>query len=109
MITYEKFKEIFDSLEAEKEPEVEISFDDRDDSYMIIKYSGYITFQRCGLSEDQSTEIKFNTLDDLYNSKTIDGIVLKDEWGHIDDIVVDASFSIVNDQENFLKQYGIML
>lgn len=109
MISYAKFKKIFDSIEAKREPEIEICFDNRDHSYMIIKYLGFISFQRCDPQGKQSSEIKFNTLDELYNSETIDGIVLKDEWKHIEDIIVDSSFHIFNDQEDFLKQYGLKI
>lgn len=108
MITYQKFKEVFDNIDSNSEPEIELYFNNRDNTYMIIKYSDFITFQRCGNNE-QSGEIKFSTLDELYNTKTIDDIVLKDEWDNISDIIFDAAFSVVEDKEDILKLYGVVL
>lgn len=85
MITYLKFKELFEVLNVAREPEIEVYFHNRKYVYMIIKYKDYITFQRCGSKEEQSGEIKFSSLDELYNSKTIDDILLKEEWNNISD------------------------
>lgn len=109
MITYQKFKEIFDNIDPNIEPEIELYFNNRDNTYMIIKYRDFITFQRCGRKEDTSDEIKFSTLDELYKTKTIDDIVLKDEWDNISDIIFDSSFSVVEDREDFLNLYGVEL
>lgn len=108
MITYQKFKEIFDNIDTNSEPEIELFFNNRDNTYMIIKYNDFITFQRCG-KDEQSGEIKFSTLDELYKTKTIDNIVLKDEWDNISDIIFEASFSVIEDKEDILDLYGVEL
>lgn len=95
MISYLKFKKWFDTLKGE--PEIEITFKNRIYTYMIIKYDGYITFQRCGDISIQSGERKFDSLDDLYCTKTIDDIVLKEEWQNIKDIVLDSMLNIAED------------
>lgn len=109
MIKYLQFKEIFNKLDINREPEIEIYFKNRKYTYMIIKYNGFITFQRCGTKEEQSGEIKFSTLDELYNSTTIDDINLKREWENIEDILFDCTFSIIDDKEYILKLYGVQL
>lgn len=108
MISYVKFKEIFDSLNPKWEAEIEIRFKNRKNSYMIIKYDNCITFQRCGKIEEQSNEIKFESLDELYNTKTIDDITLKEEWDNIDDIMFD-SLSVISNKEELFKLYGVKI
>lgn len=107
MISYIKFKEIFDNIDSNREPEIEFYFKGRKNTYMIIKYNDYITFQRCGTKEEQSGELKFESLDVLYNSRTIDNIILKEEWDKIEDILFDCTFSVVDDKENILNLYGV--
>lgn len=107
MITYSKFKEIFDNIKSNREPEIELFFKTRKNFYMIIKYNEYITFQRCGSLEEQSGEIRFNSLDELYTSKTIDDIILKDEWDNIEDILFDCTYSVVEDKEEIYNLYGV--
>lgn len=109
MITYEKFKKIIDNLDSNREPEIEIYFNNKDYNYMIIKYSDHITFQRCGKKKDQSGEIRFNSLDELYNVKTIDEIILKEEWKNITDILIDCTFSVVDDKDDIKNLYGVSL
>lgn len=107
MISYIKFKEIFDNIDSYREPEIEIYFKDKKNTYMIIKYNNYITFQRCGTKEEQSGELKFESLDVLYNSRTIDNIILKDAWDKIENILFDCTFSVVDDKEDILNLYGV--
>lgn len=109
MISYLKFKEIFDNINPNRESEIEIYFKNKKNTYMIIKYKDYITFQRCGIKEEQSGEIKFTSLDELYNSQTIDSIILKDEWINIEDILLDCTYSIVKDKEYILDLYGVKI
>lgn len=105
MISYPKFKEIFDNIDASVEPEIELCFKNKKNTYMIIKYNGYITFQRCGTDNEQSGEIKFESLDELYNTKTLDDIILKNDWNEIEDILFDRTFSIVTDYKDIAKLY----
>ena len=107
MITYEKFKEIFEKLKQHQE--ISLYFNNREYEYMIIKLNGYITFQRCGNKEEQSGEIKFNSLDELYTTKTIDNILFKEEWDNLKDIVLDYTFSIVEDKEDISDSLGVEL
>ena len=104
MISYRKFKQLFNKLEGE--PELEVYFNDINDTYMIIKYKDYITFQRCGI-ETGSCELKFNNLDELYNTITIDNICLKNDWKNIQDIIIDSVCSIENDKEDIKNIYDI--
>lgn len=107
MISYLKFKELFDKLDSNCEPEIEVYFKNKESNYMIIKYNNYITFQRCGKKEEQSGEIKFNSLDELYNNETIDNIILKNEWNNIEDILIDCTYSVVEDKKDISELYGI--
>lgn len=91
MIKFEAFENIFNKIEGE--PEFTVYFNNRNFKYMIIKYDGYLTFQRCGI-EDGSGEIRFNNLKELYETKTIDDICLKDEWNNIKDIIIDEYISV---------------
>ena len=109
MISYKKFKEIFDNLDANREPEIEIYFKNKENNYMIIKYKEYVTFQRCGKKEEQSGEIKFKSLDELASSKTIDDIILINEWVNIEDILFDTTFSVVLNKEDIYRYYGIKI
>lgn len=108
MISYEKFKEIFNIIDSKREPEMEFYFKNRKNTYMIIKYNDYVTFQRCGRFEEQSGEIKFKSLDELYNSHTIDNIVLKKEWNNIKDILFDC-LSINRNKEDISEMYNIKI
>lgn len=105
MISYLKFQELFDACKGE--PEIEIIFQNRKQTYMIIKYEDYITFQRCGSKEEQSGEIRFGSLDELYHTKTIDDIILKEEWENIEDIIFDTMFSVVEDKEELFNFLGL--
>lgn len=109
MISYPKFKEIFDNIDSNREPEIEFYFKNRKNTYMIIKYNDYVTFQRCGIKAEQSGEIKFKSLDELCNSQTIDNIILINEWNNIEDILFDCTFSVVDDKEEIFNLYGVEL
>ena len=108
MVSYSKFKEIFENIDSRVEPEIELCFKNKKNTYMIIKYNGYITFQRCGINKEQSGKIKFESLDELYNTKTLDDIILKNDWSEIEDILFDRTFSIVTDYEDIAKLYKKM-
>lgn len=109
MISYPKFKKIFDNIDSNRESEIEFYFKNRKNTYMIIKYNDCVTFQRCGIKEEQSGEIKFKSLDELCNSKTIDNIILINEWNNIEDILFDCIFSVVDDKEEIFNLYGVEL
>lgn len=100
MINYLNFKEIFNRIKSPTE--IGITFINRKEKYMIIKYDGYITFQRMGNIDEQSGEIRFDSLDDLYKTQTIDNIVLKNEWDNIEDIIIDDWISYKNDPDEFI-------
>ncbi len=101
MINYNKFKELFEKLDSNRKPEIEIIFKNRKDNYVLIKFNNKVTF---GNSEKA---IDYTNLDELYNSKTLDGITLKEEWNNIEDILIDMTFSIKEDKSKIKEVYGI--
>lgn len=103
MITYEKFKELFNLLDSSRGPEIEVYFEDTDDVYMIVKHNDYIDFGRC-----DSKIRKFSNLDELYIEE-VDGVCLKRDWNKINDILIDSAFSVVDDKEKLEKWYGVQL
>lgn len=107
MISYQKFKEIYDNIDSNREPEIEFYFKNRKNTYMIIKYNDYVTFQKCGMKEEQIGEIEFESLDELCSSQTIDNIILINEWNNIEDILFDCTFSVVDDKEDIFNLYGV--
>lgn len=106
MISFSVFKEIFDAIPSDMEPEITFCFFNRRDEYMIIKYNDRVTFQRCGTGSEQSGEISFGSLEELYNAQTIDNICLKNEWNGISGIIFDSMFD-VNDSDALMRFYGI--
>lgn len=86
-IAYGRFKNVFDRIDAELEPEFELDFFGTDDCFMIIKYEDGVTFQKCG---KHAHEIPFPDLDTLFETAEIDGFRLKDEWENIEYIIVNA-------------------
>lgn len=104
IISYDLFEKLFNKMV--NEPEFEISFKDNINTYMLIKYDDYITFQRCGVNA-ASGEIRFNNLKELYETKTIDNICLKDDWNKITDIVLDEVFSLKDDKDELLESYNV--
>lgn len=101
MISYKKFKELFEVLDSNKSPEIEITFKNRRGSYVLIKFNGKISF---GNSEKA---IDYKELEELYNSKTLDNIILKEEWNNIADILIDMTFSVKDDKAKIKEIYGI--
>ena len=101
MINYNKFKELFEKLDSNRNPEIEIIFKYRKDSYVLIKFNNKVKF---GNSEKA---IDYTNLDELYNSKTVDGITLKEEWNSIEDILLDMTFSVKEDKNKIKDIYGI--
>ena len=92
MISYDKFKELFNAIPGE--PEFKLYFKNTDDTYWIIKYENYVTFQK-------------SSLDELYNSTLIDDICLKNDWNKISDIVIDDSMSIIDNKDDIEDAYNI--
>lgn len=109
MISYCKFKELFEVLDANRAPEIEIFFHNRKDNYIIVKHIDHVTFSREGKEVAKDEVIKFQSLDELYNNKTIDDICLKEEWNNIDDILLDFTFSLIEDKKEIYNIYGIVL
>lgn len=101
MIAYKKFKELFEVLDSNRGPEIEITFKNRKDSYVLIKFNEKITF---GNSEQV---FDYKDIDELYNSKTVDSIILKEEWNNIEDILIDMTFSVKEDKVKIKEIYGV--
>lgn len=108
MITYEKFKELFDLLDGNRTPEIEIYFENTNDVYMIVKHNDYVDFGKCGISVSSDENRKFSNLDELYISE-VDGVCLKRDWNKLSDILIDLAFSVVDDKEELEKMYGVSL
>lgn len=104
MITFEKFKDLFNYLDSSRHPEIEIIIND--ESYILIKFENHITYGKDCASINEI--YKFNDLDELYNAN-INGICLKDTWDEIADILIDLTFSVRNNKEKLNKLYHINL
>ena len=106
-ITYQKFKELFNSLDSAKNHEIAIYFSGDDNSYILIKHNNYLTFGKEYARKDKI--LKFNTLDDLYNSNNIYNINFKQDWNKIEDILIDMTFSVIDDKEIIKSIYNFDL
>ena len=107
MISYEKFKELYEAIPGE--PEFKLYFNNTEDTYWIIKYADYVTFQKSDYDAKELSEIEYANLDDLYNANLIDNINLKNDWDNISDIVIDGSFSVVSDKYDIEYAYNVQL
>jgi hypothetical protein len=105
MISYDKFKKLFDAIPGE--PEFKLYFNNTDDTYWIIKYENYVTFQKSSLDLEEQKENKYSSLDELYNSTLVDDICLKNDWNKISDIVIDDSMSIIDNKDDIEDAYNI--
>jgi len=106
MITYDKFKEIFNKLDSSKESEIGIYFENKKKDYLIVKFPNYLTIGSFGCSKDEI--YTFNNIDELYNT-TIDNICLKDDWNSITDILIDLTFSVIDDKNIIKDLYQVSL
>lgn len=104
MIDFESFKKIFYKIPGEHE--FEVSLNNTDDTYMIIKYPNDISFQKC-CDKEHRKEIVCRTLDELYNSILYDDICLKRDWNNISDITIDAAWSVIDDIEEIKRIFNI--
>lgn len=90
MISYDKFKDIFNKIEGE--PEITIKYNNNEE-YMLIKLDNKITYQK----------IKKKTKDIYFES--IDNTNIKDRWNEIEDIIIDDIFSIKYDLDDIYDIY----
>lgn len=90
MISYNKFKDIFNKIEGE--PEITIKYNNNEE-YMLIKLDNKITYQK----------IKEKTKDIYFES--IDNTNIKDRWNEIEDIIIDDIFSIKYDLDDIYDIY----
>lgn len=102
MIDYEKFEELYAAISGE--PEFEFHFSNTKDTYWLIKYADYVTFQK-----SYSNEKKYKNLDELYNATLDDNINLKRDWENITDIVIESLYSVVNDKDDIEFAYKVKL
>ena len=105
MITYEKFKKLFNQLDSNREPEIEIYVNDSD--YLLIKFENHITYGKWEL-ESTNEIYTFNNLDELYEAN-IEGICLKNDWDKVEDILIDLTFSVIDNKEELSKWYKVDL
>ena len=106
MINYNDFKKLLYAISGE--PECEIHFNNTDDTYIIIKYNDFVTFQKCSDEQDRG-EFEYKTLDELYNSILVDEICLKNDWKDIKDIIINSTFSVVYDKDEIRNVYNVDL
>lgn len=93
MVSYQQFKEVYDSVSGE--PEFEFYFDNRgEDSCWIIKYQDGPTFQGDGYGE-----IKFNDLDSLVRAVQPNGLCIQKDWPHIEAIIMNSTFNLMYENE----------
>ncbi len=67
------------------ELEMSLRFIDKKNDYMIIGYTGHVSFQRCGY-DDGSGETDYPNLDSLFMADLVDGICLQRDWYKVTDI-----------------------
>ena len=106
MISFEKFKKLYNSFSGEVE--FEVCFNNTADTYMIIKYPNEVSFQKCCDKEHRGEKI-CKSLDELYNSTLHDNICLKRDWNYISDIIIDATWSVVDDKDEIKRIFNITL
>lgn len=104
MISFEKFKELFNYLDSSRNPEIKIIVNG--DDYLLIKFENYITYGKDFAPADEI--YKFNDLDELYNA-SINGICLKDNWDKVEDILIDLTFSVIDNKDDLNKWYHVDL
>ena len=113
-ISYEKFREIFDSLPAASE--FEFYFDHTKETYMLIKYKDRVSFARCGYGDDMianglpvdyrgSEVFYYRDLEELYTAKSVDGICLKGKWNNITDILLNSTVSLLYDDIEEIEDF----
>lgn len=102
MISFETFLKCFDLLNC---CEIELIFDNTNETYMIVKYEDYVTFARCG---EESEEISFKSFGELASTKIIDDLLLKEDWKHVDDFIIDGCFSYLEDKKEIEDHYALV-
>ena len=90
MISYDKFKDIFNKIEGE--PEITIKYNNNEE-YMLIKLDNKIT---CKKIKEKIKDIYF---------ESIDNTNIKDRWNEIEDIIIDDIFSIKYDLDDIYDIY----
>lgn len=103
MISFETFLKCFDLFNC---CEIELIFDNTNETYMIVKYEDYVTFARCG---EESEEISFKSFDELASTRTIDSVLLKEDWGRIKDFIIDGCFSYLEDKKAIEERFEFKL
>ncbi len=105
MISFEEFKRIYAIMPGE--PEFELYFRHRAETYMIIKYDDCVSFQRCGYI-GENDEADYRSLDALYAADLIDGIKLGKDWNEIEEIETDSTWLLSKDDDvwDIEERYG---
>lgn len=84
--------------EAGGEPELEIAVNGQ--SYMIILYGDYCTFQKCG---DDCEETQYSNLDELINNALAEGVKLADIIEDIEAVSIEGCN--IEEFDSILKEY----
>ncbi len=106
MITIEEFVELFDLIEGEPEFEFILKSNKNTYTYMMIKYDGHVTFQKCQVGGNGRI-YDFNNLLELFQTELEDGFCLKSMWNDIDTVIADGMYDLsVPDDYKDYKEIG---
>lgn len=94
MLNYNNFKTFFEKIGNDKELALDFY---NGDTYLLVKHNNYISY---GIYSPNS---------EITTCKDLDELPLKDQWNNIKDITLDFAFSLVNDKEEILKIYDLIL
>ena len=102
--TAEEIKQIITTYtRLDIEPELTLKFRDKASEYLIIGYTGHVSFQRCGYA-DGSGEIDYPDIETLFGEKLIDDICLNRDWYKVTDIWCEPD---IDDRDYVIEQYRL--
>ena len=100
--TIEEIKQVITTYtRLDIEPELTLKFRDKPDEYMIIGYTGHVSFLRCG-NCDESREYDYPDLDTLFTEQLIDDICLNHDWYKVMDICCEPD---IEDMDFVIEGY----
>lgn len=100
--TIEEIKQIITTyIRLDIEPELTLTFRDKSSEYMIIGYTGHVSFQRCG-NHDGSGEYDYPDLDTLFAEQLIDDICLNRDWYKVTSVCCEPD---IEDRDFVIEGY----
>lgn len=100
MISYAKFKELFNSLFGEYEIVLV-----NEECYMLTNYEERVTLYHEFTDNKDEQELEFKNIDEV----CIENIKLEEIWPFISDIIVNGTFSILEEFEYIIEKYNLPL